>query len=78
MVNDGSAADIFYLNVYKRTGLTDSDLNPTASPLYKFTRNHVVPKGTTKLTVMVGEQPRMSMVIINFLIELTTYQPSMG
>ena len=49
-------------------GLTKSDLNPTTSPLYGFTGDHVIPKGIMKLTVMVGEHPRMSTVIANFLI----------
>ena len=59
MVDDSSAVDIFYLNAYKRIGLVESDLNPTTSPLYEFTRDHVVPKGMAKLTVMMGEHLRM-------------------
>ena len=53
MVDDGSIVDILYLNTYKRIGLAESDLNPTTSPLYGFTRDHVVPKGTAKLTMTV-------------------------
>ena len=68
MIDDGSATDILYLNAYKRIGLAESDLNPTTSPLYGFTGDHVVPKGTTKLTVTMGKHPRMSTVIANFLI----------
>ena len=45
MVDDGSAADILYLNAYKRMGLAENDLNPTTSLLYGFIRDHVVPKG---------------------------------
>ena len=68
MVDDRSTIDILYLNAYKRMGLAESDLNLTTSPLYEFTRDHVVPKGTAKLTVIVGEHPRTSTVIANFLI----------
>ena len=57
MVNDGSVVDILYLNAYKRMSLAESDLNPTTSPLYGFTGDHVIPKGTAKLTVMVGKRP---------------------
>ena len=49
-------------------GLAESDLNPTTSPLYRFTRDHVIPKGMAKLTVTVGEHHRMTMVIADFLI----------
>ena len=59
MVDDGSVANILYLNAYKRMGLAVSNLNPTTSPLYRFTGDHVVPKGTTKLTVTMRKLPRM-------------------
>ena len=68
MVEDGSTVDILYLNAYKRMGLAKSDLNPTTSPFYGFTRDYVVPKGTAKLTVTVGEHPRTSIVVVDFLI----------
>ena len=54
LVDDGSAIDIIYLDAYKRMGLTESELSPTTSPLYKFTRDDVIPKGTIKLAVTVG------------------------
>ena len=57
MVDDGSIIDILYLNVYKRMNLSENDLNPTTTPLYRFTRDHVVPKGTKKLTITMGEFP---------------------
>ena len=37
------------------------------SPLYGFTRDHVIPKGTIKL-VKVGEHHRVSMVMTLFLV----------
>ena len=63
MVDDGSAKDILYLNAYKRI-----DLNPTTSPLYGFTGDHVIPKGTAKLTVTVEEHLRTSTTVPDFLI----------
>ena len=68
MVHDGSAVDILYLDVYKRMGLTKNELSPTISPLYRFTGDHVIPRGTTKLTVMISEHPRVWTVIIEFLM----------
>ena len=67
-VDDGSATDILYLNEYKRMGLAESDLNPTISPLYGFIGDHAIPKGMTKLTIMVGEHSRTSTTIADFLI----------
>ena len=68
MVDDESTIDILYVNLYKRMGLAESDLNPTTSPLYRVTGDHVIPKGMTKLTVTIGEHLRMSTVFTNFLI----------
>ena len=67
MVDDGSV-DIIHLDAYKRMGLTKSELSPSTLPLYGFTDNHVVPKGTIKLVVMVGEHSRESTVMTEFLI----------
>ena len=67
MVDDGSAVDILYLNTYKRMGLTEDDLDPNSSPLYRFTGDHVVPKRVAKLTITVGEHPQISTVLANFL-----------
>ena len=60
--------DIIDLDACKKIGLTESKLNPTSSPLYGFTGDHAIPKGTIKLAVTVGEHPRVSIVMIEFLI----------
>ena len=46
LVDDDSVVDIIYLNAYKRMGLIESKLSPTTSLLYKFTRDHMIPRGT--------------------------------
>ena len=68
MANDGSAMDILYLDAYKRMGLNDNVLSPATSPLYGFTWDLVIPKGTTKLAVTMGKHPRISTVIADFLV----------
>ena len=68
LVDDGSAIDIIYLDVHKRIRLTERELNSTTSPLYGFTRDHVIPRGTIKLAMIVGEHPRVSTVVIEFLV----------
>ena len=68
LVDDGSAVDIIYLDTYKRMGLTESELSPTTFPLYGFIGNHVIPKGTIKFAVTVGEQPKISITMIEFLV----------
>ena len=68
LVDNKSVVDIIYLDTYKRMGLTKSKLSPTTSPLYSFTSDHVIPKGTIKIVVAVGEHPPVSMVMTEFLI----------
>ena len=48
--------------------MEEKALNPTTSPLYEFTRDHVIPKGIAKLFVTVGEYPQTSTIITNFLM----------
>ena len=57
LVDDSSAVDIIYLDAYKRIELTESELSPATSLLYGFMRDHVIPKGTIKLAMMVGSIP---------------------
>ena len=68
LVDNGSAVDIIYLDAYKRMRLTEGELSPTTASLYRFTRDHVIPKGTIKLKVIVGEHPRVSTVITKFFV----------
>ena len=68
MVDDGGAIHILYLNAYKRMGLTENELSPTTSSLYGFTRDHMIPKGTAKLAMMVEEHPWVSIFIAKFLV----------
>ena len=39
----------------------------TISPLYRFTRDNVIPEGPIKLAITLGEPPRMTTVMIGFL-----------
>ena len=67
-VDDGSTTNILYLNTYKKMGLIEDGLEPNNFPLYGLTRDHVIPKEVAKLTVIVGEHPRTSTVLANFLV----------
>ena len=67
-MDDGSVVDIIYLDAYKRMGLTENELSLATSPLYGFTGDHVIPRGTVKLAMTVGEHPRVSIVVAEFLV----------
>ena len=59
LVDNGNAINILYWDAYQKTGLTRTDLSLTTSPLYKFTKDHVIPEGTIKLAVTLGGHPRV-------------------
>ena len=68
LVDNGSAANIFFWDVYRKTELTSDDLSLTTSPLYEFTGDHVILKGIIKLAVTLGEYPRMAIIVTEFLV----------
>ena len=49
MVDQGGAADIMYLNLYKGLGLKPEHLTTYSSPLVSFEGRLVIPKGQIKL-----------------------------
>ena len=54
MVNQGSAAEIMYPDLYKGLGLKPGDLMTYSSPLVSFEGKMVVPKGQIRLPVQAG------------------------
>ena len=54
MVDQGSAAEIMYPDLYKGLGLKPKDLTIYSSPLVSFEGKMVVPKGQIKLPVQAG------------------------
>ena len=65
--DNGSVVNTLFWDAYKKTGLTKSDLSPTTSPLYRFKGDHLIPKRTIKLAITLGEHPRGSTVMAEFL-----------
>ena len=63
-----SAVNILYWVAYHKIGLRRAYLTPMTSPLYRFTEDSVILKGTIKIIVTLGEPPRMATVMIDFLV----------
>ena len=57
LVDSRSIVNTFYWSAYKKTSLRRADLTLMTSPLYGFTRDSVIPEGTIKLAVTLGEPP---------------------
>ena len=54
MVNQDSAAEIMYPDLYKGLGLKPEDFTTYSSPLVSFEGKMVVPKGQIRLPVQAG------------------------
>ena len=64
MVDQGSAAEIMYPDLYKGLGLKHEDLATYSSPLVSFEGKMVVPKGQIRLPMQAGED----VVEVDFIV----------
>ena len=67
LVDNGSSVDILYFQAFERMGIKVSDLKPSPNPVYSFTGDSVVPLGVISLPMTLGEYPRQSCVLADFL-----------
>ena len=70
IVDQGSAAEIMYPDLYKGLSLRVEDLTPYCSPLVSFEGKIIIPKGQIRLPVQTGSE----MVEID-LIVVDVYSP---
>ncbi|XP_023904826.2 uncharacterized protein LOC112016497 [Quercus suber] len=64
MVDQGSAAEIMYPDLYRGLNLKLSDLTPYSSPLISFEGRVVTPKGQIRLPVQIGSE----VVEVDFIV----------
>ena len=64
MIDQGSATEIMYLDLYKGLGLKPENLTIYSSPLVSFEGKIVVPKGQIRLLVQVGTD----LVEVDFIV----------
>ena len=64
MIDQGSAAEIMYPDLYKGLGLKAKDLTPYSSPLVSFEGKVIIPKGQIRLPVQTGSM----MVEVDFIM----------
>ena len=68
LVDNGSSVDILYFQEFERMRLKVSDLKSSSNPIYDFTGDSVVPLGVISLLMTLGEYPRQSCVMEDFLV----------
>ena len=70
MVNQGSAIEIKYPDLYKGLSLRAKDLTPYSSPLVRFEGKVIILKGQIKLPVQTGSET----VEVDFIV-VDAYSP---
>ena len=70
MVDQGSAAEIMYLDLFKGLNLRAEDLTPYSSPLISFEGKVIIPNGQIRLPVQAG----LETVEVNFIV-VDAYSP---
>ena len=70
IVDQGSAVEIMYLDLFKGLNLRAEDLTPYDSPLVSFEGKVIIPKGQIKLPVQTGSE----MVEVDFIV-VDAYSP---
>ena len=70
MVDQGSATEIMYPDLYKGLNLKAEDLTPYSSPLVSFEGKIIIPKSQIRLLVQTGSQ----IVEVDFII-VDAYSP---
>ena len=70
MVDQGSAAEIMYFDLYKWLSLKAEDLTPYSSPLVSCEGKVIIPKGQIRLPVQTGSE----MVEVDFIV-VDAYSP---
>ena len=69
-MDQGSAAEIMYPDLYKGLSLSAEDLTPYSSPLVSFEGKVIIPKGQIKLPVQTGSET----VEVDFIV-VDAYSP---
>ena len=70
LVNQGSAIEVMYLDLYKGLGLKPEDLTTYNSPLISFKGKTVIPKGQIRLPIQTGSE----VVKVNYIM-VDAYSP---
>ena len=70
MVDQGSAAEIMYPDLYKGLSLRAEDLTPYNSPLVSFEGKVIIPKGQIRLPMQTG----LETVEVDFIV-VDAYSP---
>jgi hypothetical protein len=68
LVDNESLADILYWPAFKQMGIDRDKIKPFSSPLVGFGGEQVQPMGIIPLLVTIGTAPKLSTIMVDFLV----------
>ena len=63
-----SIIEVLRYSVLYRMGITDEHLRLVITALYGFTSDSLMPRGEISLAVTMGDHPRVSIMVAEFLV----------
>ncbi|GMN49779.1 hypothetical protein TIFTF001_018933 [Ficus carica] len=68
LINNGSSADVIFMDAFSRLKIEGATLTPTQTPLYGFAGDCVRAVGTVHLPVTIGDGPEKATRMVEFII----------
>ena len=68
LIDNGSSTDIIFASAFERTGIGREKLEPVSAHLLGFSREKVLPLGSTQLVLTLGNPPCQVTTAVKFLI----------
>ncbi|GMN59472.1 hypothetical protein TIFTF001_028562 [Ficus carica] len=68
LIDNGSAADVIFMDAFSRLKIEGATLTPTQTPLYRFTGDCVRAAGTVHLPVTIGDGQEKATQMVEFIV----------
>ncbi|XP_031255255.1 uncharacterized protein LOC116113251 [Pistacia vera] len=72
LVDNGSAVNILFQRAFEKMQLDETDLKPASIPLYEFTGDHLIPRGTIALPITLGETNEVTKMTEFLVVDYTS------
>ncbi|GMN61366.1 hypothetical protein TIFTF001_030447 [Ficus carica] len=68
LIDNGSSADVMFMDAFSRLKIEGATLTPVKTPLYGFVGDYVRAAGTVRLPVTIGDGPEKATRMVEFIV----------